>query len=188
MAIAALRAENDGLTQRLADRAAEVKLLADQLAQARHQFEHFQHKAAEQRQTDRQVADARIAALERDLANVRGNLQDHRDALAVLRGEKTHFETKVVELGEKIEEQARHLYEATEALGAAREMASARQLERDMIEQRLKTVEHENVRLDNRNRELLDEMATLKARQEAAASRARTMTPGEKKWPDISGP
>ena len=50
--IAALRAKSDGLTQRLADRGDDVTLLADQLAQARRQFEHFLEKAAEQRQSD----------------------------------------------------------------------------------------------------------------------------------------
>ena len=85
--IAALRAKSDGLTQRLADRGDDVTLLADQLAQARRQFEHFLEKAAEQRQSDRQAADARIAGLERELGTARGYLQEHREALAALRGE-----------------------------------------------------------------------------------------------------
>ncbi|KQV45115.1 DNA-binding protein [Massilia sp. Root335] len=148
--IAALRAENDGLTQRLADRAAEVKLLADQLAQARQQFDYYQDKVAEQRQIDRQAAEARIAALERELGAVRSNLQEHREALAVLRGDKAHLENKVAELGEASKAQALQLHEATEALGAAREMANARQLETEIVGQRLDDAEHEIVCMEDK--------------------------------------
>lgn len=145
--IAALRAESDGLTQRLADRAAEVKLLADQLAQARQQFEHFQDKAAEQRQIDRQAAEARIAAVERELGAVRNNLQEHREALAVLRGDKAHLEDKVAELRKEGKAQAQQLHEAAEALGAAREMASAQHLSTETAAARLHDAEHEIVRM-----------------------------------------
>lgn len=178
--IAALRAENDGLAQRLADRAAEVKLLADQLAQTRQQFGHFQDKAAEQRQGDRQAADARIAALERELGTVRGHLQEHREALAVLRGDKTHLEDKVAELGEAGKELARQIHEATEALGAAREMASVRQMEVEMAEQRLQAIGQGNARLDTRNAELLDQVAALKA-QLASSGAAKAPAAGKRK-------
>lgn len=178
---AALRAKSDGLTQRLADRAADVTLLTDQLAQGRRQFEHFQEKAAQQRQSDRQGADARIAGLERELGTARGYLQEHREALAILRGEKAHLEDKVAELNEAGKAQARQLREITDALGAARELASARQLGMEMVKQRLKSVEHENVQLDTRNRDLLDKVATLKAQQEAPPGPAGTRTTRNRK-------
>jgi len=145
--IAALRAENDGLAQRLADRAAEIKLLADQLAQARRQFEHFQNKAAEQRQSDRQAAEARIAALKRELDVARGHLGGHREAIAVLRGDNARLEDKVTELGEVAKAQAQQLHEAAEALGAAREMASAQRLAAETAAARLHDAEHEIARM-----------------------------------------
>lgn len=145
--IAALRAENDGLTQRLADRAAEVNLLADQLAQARQQLEHFQNKAAEQRQSDRQAAEARIAALEHELEVARGYLGEHREAIAVLRSDKARLEDKVAETGKEGKAQARQLYEAAEALGAARAMASAQRLAAETAAVRLHDAQHEIMRM-----------------------------------------
>lgn len=63
--IAALQAQVEGLTQRLADRAAEARQLADQLAQVRRQFDHYQAKAAEQLRIERQNCEERIAAADR---------------------------------------------------------------------------------------------------------------------------
>ena len=60
---------NAGLQQRLADRAAEVHSLTQQLAQTRVQFEHYQETTARQRIEDRQAFEQRIARLEQELAN-----------------------------------------------------------------------------------------------------------------------
>lgn len=150
LTVATLRVECEGLTQRLADRAGEVKLLADQLAQARQQFDYYQDKAAEQRQIDRQAAEMRIAALERELGAVRSNLQEHRETLIVMRGDKAHLEDKVAELGEARKAHALQLHEATEALHAARATANARQLEMEIAEQRLDDAERAIVHMGDK--------------------------------------
>lgn len=66
--LATVKAENAGLQQRLADRAAEVDTLDRQLSQARSQFEHYQEATAAQRAEERQGYERRIARLEQDLA------------------------------------------------------------------------------------------------------------------------
>ncbi|NEX64909.1 DNA-binding protein [Noviherbaspirillum galbum] len=65
--LAATRAEKDGLQHRLADRAAEVGTLEQQLNQTRAQFEYFQEATAAQRMTDRQAFEQRISRLEHEL-------------------------------------------------------------------------------------------------------------------------
>lgn len=171
--IAALRAQNDGLTQRLADRAAEVKLLADQLTQARQQFEHFQDKAAEQRQIDRQAAETRIAALERELGAVRNNLQEHREALAVLRVDKAHVEDQVAALGKEGKAQSQQLHEATAALGAAREMVSAQHLAAETAAARLHDAEHEIVRMRDKISALEKTNAQLMKQADSPAAKPK---------------
>lgn len=96
-------------------------MLADQLAQARLQFDHFQQTAAEQRQQERQLFDARVAAIERELGSMRSDLQQHRKAPAVVRGEQAHLEVKAAVLAETSKAQVRQLNEITDALGAARD-------------------------------------------------------------------
>lgn len=78
MAIAALESEKDGQAQRLADCAAEVRERANQLAQARRQFGHFQDASATQRQEDNSAYEARIARTEQEAATLRAYLQDSR--------------------------------------------------------------------------------------------------------------
>jgi chromosome segregation ATPase len=68
VALTAAQTENAGLQQRLADRAAEVTSLAQQLTHARTQFEHYQESTARQRAEERQAFEQRIARLEHDLA------------------------------------------------------------------------------------------------------------------------
>ncbi len=173
VAIAALESEKDGQAQRLADRAAEVRELADQLAQARRQFEHFQEASAAQRQEDKSTYEARIARTEQEAAMLRAYLQDSREALAVLRSEKVHLEHTLAEQLDAAREQARKLYEATEALTAAREMASSRQFEMEMAEERLGHAQQANVRLEARLGELEGENVMLKTKATAAAPKAR---------------
>lgn len=162
VAIAALRAENDGLTQRLADRAAEVRLLTDQLAQARHQFDHFQERAAEQRQSDRQGFEARIGMLEHDAQQLRTHLQEHQQAVAVLRAEKQGLQNQVERANGEAKEHLGEVYTLREQLAAAREMASREHMDAAMAAELLDKAEHENVRLDTRVTELEDENTLLR--------------------------
>ncbi len=162
VAIAALRAENDGLTQRLADRAAEVRLLTDQLAQARHQFDHFQERAAEQRQSDRQGFEARIGMLEHDAQQLRTHLQEHQQAVAVLRAEKQGLQNQVERANCEAKEHLGEVYTLREQLAAAREMASREHMDAAMAAELLDKAEHENVRLDTRVTELEDENTLLR--------------------------
>ena len=173
VAIAALESEKDGQAQRLADRAAEVRELADQLAQARRQFEHFQEASAAQRQEDKRTYEARIARTEQEAAMLRAYLQDSREALAVLRSEKVHLEHTLAEQLDATGEQARKLYEATEALTAARETASSRQFEMEMAEERLDHAQQANVRLEARLGELEGENVMLKTKATVAAPKVR---------------
>lgn len=173
VAIAALESEKDGQAKRLADRAAEVRVLADQLAQARRQFDHFQEASAAQRQEDKITYEARIARTEQEAAMLRDYLQDSREALAVLRSEKVQVEHTLAEHLDAAREQARKLYEATRALTAAREMASSRQFEMEMAEERLDHAQQANVRLDARLGELEGENTMLKTKATAAVQKAR---------------
>lgn len=181
VAIAALRAENDGLTQRLADRAAEVRLLTDQLAQARHQFDHFQEKTAEQRQSDRQGFEARIGTLEHDAKRLRTHLQEHQQAVAVLRAEKQGLQHQVERANGEAKERLGEVYTLREQLVAAREMASREHMDAAITAELRDMTERENVRLDTTNGALLDEVAALKAQLEAASGAIKTPGAGKKK-------
>ena len=173
VAIAALESDKDGQTQRLADRAAEVRELADQLDQARRQFEHFQDASATQRQDDKSAYEARIARTEQEAATLRTYLQDSREALAVLRSEKVHLEQTLAEQLDAAREKALKLYEVMEALAAAREMASSRQFELEMAEERLGHAQQTNVRLEARLAELEGENVMLNKKATASAPKAR---------------
>ena len=68
--ISTLEQENRALQQRLSDRSAALEEMTRQLNAARAQFDHYQEVAAQQRAEERQVAEARIAGLERALHEV----------------------------------------------------------------------------------------------------------------------
>ncbi|MDR3369688.1 DNA-binding protein [Rhodoferax sp.] len=178
--MAALQAEQAGLTERLADRAAEIKLLADQLAHARQQFEHFQDKAAERRESDKQAADVRAAALERELAQVRGHLGDHREALATLRTEKNNLQAR---LDEAITVGAAHAGRASllaEQLASANEMASAEHMNAEVAEARFKDAGQEIVQRDARIHALEQDVVRLQDSLSAAAA-AKLPASGKKR-------
>lgn len=168
--IAALKAEHDGLTQRLADRAAEVKLLADQLAQTRQQFEHFQDKAATRRQEERQAFEARIGALERELGAARGLLQEQREDLAVLRADKGHLQARLDEAIAAGTECAGRAALLAEQLVAAREMASAEHMNAEVADARLKDAGQEVAQRDARIHALEQDVAKLQDRLGAVAA------------------
>lgn len=145
--IAALEAEKAVQAQRLTDRAAELKGLADQLAHSRRQLDHFQDAIANQRQQEKQAYEVRIARLESETATLRGQLQEGREQLVATRSEKIRLEHVLTEQSDELKEHRRILHEQTEALASARALASVQQFEIDMYAERLDKAERENVRL-----------------------------------------
>lgn len=160
--IAAQQAEKEGLAQRLADRAAEVKLLADQLAQARQQFDHFQQAAAHQRDTDRQAGESRIATLEHELGATRTWLQEHREALGVLRAERAHGEERLTILTSTVKDQAASLTVAGQGLIDARERATSHQHSAEIAELRLREAERSIVELKSGSMVIAEENSALR--------------------------
>jgi DNA repair exonuclease SbcCD ATPase subunit len=71
--------EKRGLEQRLADRAAEVASLTQQLHQARLQFKHYQFSAAQQRADERHTAELqqRLLAQQTRLGKLQAQDHDH---------------------------------------------------------------------------------------------------------------
>jgi chromosome segregation ATPase len=92
VALAGLERDNAGQRERLADRAAEVGALNQQLAQVRTQFEHYPLATAAQRTEERQAADQRAARLEQDLAGARQHIQRQQATL-------TQQEMQLAQLG-----------------------------------------------------------------------------------------
>jgi hypothetical protein len=82
LTLATLRSDNAGMEQRLADRAAEVNALGEQLAQARVQFEHFQEAVAAQRLEDRRAFDRHAGRLEQDLAGAQQRVLAQQTTIA----------------------------------------------------------------------------------------------------------
>jgi chromosome segregation ATPase len=89
--LATAQAENVGLQQRLADRAAEVATLDHQLSQTRAQFEHYQDATAAQRSEERQAADQRVARLEHDLVGANRQLAAQHSTLGQQEARITHL-------------------------------------------------------------------------------------------------
>lgn len=178
--IAALEADNNGYSQRLADRAAEVKALVDQLTQTRRQFEHFQDAIANQRQEEKHAYEARISRAEQEAATLRGFLQDGREALAVIRSEKVQLEHALVEQHNKATEQSRMLHDATAELAGAREMVSVGHFEVELVTKRLDDAESENARLTALVAKLQAEAASprRKSNPPAAKGRSTSKAPG----------
>ena len=121
--LATVEAENAGLQQRLADRAAEVDTLARQLSQARAQFEHYQEAAAAQRAEERQGYEQRIARLDQDLAAAQRHIAAQQMTIGQREATITHLTA----------EQARH----EQALSTAQEERAAACTARDRLAGRL---------------------------------------------------
>lgn len=88
IALAGLGSEKLGLEQRLAERAAEVDSLTQQLRQARGQFEHFQESVAQQRADERQNAEQRHQRQEHELAGLRQRLLVQQTRLGELQAQE----------------------------------------------------------------------------------------------------
>jgi hypothetical protein len=91
----------------------------------------------------------------------------------VLRSEMIHLERTLAEQLDVASEHAKKLYESTEALTAARQMASSRQFETKMAEERLNLAQQANARLESRLAELAGENALLTAKAAVSAPKAR---------------
>lgn len=89
--LASVGSEKLGFEQRLADRAAEVASLTQQLQQARVQFEHYQESTAQQRADERQVVEQRQQRLEHELAELRQRLLAQHTHLGELQAQERHL-------------------------------------------------------------------------------------------------
>lgn len=86
--LAGLGGEKRGLEQRLADRAAELASLTQQLQQTREQFEHYQTSVAQQRADERQTAEQQRHGLEHELAQLRQRLLVQQTRLGELQAQE----------------------------------------------------------------------------------------------------
>lgn len=89
--LTSLGSEKSGLEQRLVDRASEIAALAQQLQQAREQFEHYQASVAQQRTDERQSAEQRQQRLEHELTEVRQRLLAQQTRLGELHAQEQHL-------------------------------------------------------------------------------------------------
>lgn len=169
VALAAAQTENAGLQQRLADRAAEVHSLTQQLTQTRVQFEHYQETTARQRTEERQAFEQRIARMEQDLASgqqrqaaqqatlaqqetklsqldadnarLRQATQGTQAALGAVKSERDQLTYQVKELSAARAELDRRLKTAQQALTEAKMMGAAAQKQAEMLAHQLASAE-----------------------------------------------
>ena len=100
--------------------------------------------------------------LEHDAQQLRTHLQEHQQAVAVLRAEKQGLQNQVERANGEAKEHLGEVYTLREQLAAAREMASREHMDAAMAAELLDKAEHENVRLDTRVTELEDENTLLR--------------------------
>ncbi|HVK54438.1 MAG TPA: DNA-binding protein [Burkholderiales bacterium] len=155
LSLATAQAENVGLQQRLADRAAEVATLDHQLSQARAQFEHYQEAAAAQRSEERQAADQRIARLDHDLVAANRQIAAQHSTLVQQEARITHLVTEQTHL--------------QQALRIAQEDLATARLARDRFSEKLEEAmtERENLitQLSTRQQQLTDSRIALAAQE-----------------------
>ncbi|HEV7817287.1 MAG TPA: hypothetical protein VGP06_19565 [Janthinobacterium sp.] len=146
--LATTQSDNAGLAQRLADRAAEVVAVNQQLTHARTQFEHYQESSVAQRTEERQSFERRIAQQDHELGRLRHRLElkqstaaQHAGQLArmVEENERLHGECRAAQqdLAQLRSELAQATSQATEML-AARPPIMAKQelLQRELADSR----------------------------------------------------
>lgn len=78
LALATAQAENTGLLNRLADRAAEIVTMHQQLSYARTQFEHYQEASTNQRAEERSGFEQKLMRAEQELATIRQQSNDQQ--------------------------------------------------------------------------------------------------------------
>ena len=198
--LSAVQAENTGLNQRLADRAAEINALNQQLSQARTQFEHYQEATARQCTKDRQASGQRIARLEQDLGDAQRRLATDQatiaqkntqithlnadcdrhqqaaaaaqDAIGVVRTERDQLAYQVNELSKACADLDKKFGSAQEAATSARIAAATAQKDTDMQAERLANAEERATKLDQERATLMQKLAEREA-QIVELSRAK---------------
>jgi len=180
IAVATLRSDNAGMEQRLADRAAEVKALVEQLAQARVQFEHFQEAIAAQRLEDRQAFDRHAGRLEHDLASAQQQLgqlraehassaddaREAREELATVLAARVQLTRQLAEAATSAETSTDKLAKAVQEVIEARLALAQQQGQTELLADQLAAAAAE------RNK-LVQENATLRERAHAGTARAK---------------
>lgn len=156
--LASVQAENAGLQQRLADRAAEVATLDHQLSQTRAQFEHYQEAAAARRAEERQAAEQRIARLEQELAGANRQNAAQQAALGRQEARIAHLTADQAHL-----QQALHM--AQEASTAER---SARERLSDRLEEAAKAKQSLEEQLTETQRQLTESRIAQATREHEA--------------------
>lgn len=119
--LAGTQSESAGLAQRLADRAAEVATVNQQLTHARTQFEHYQESNAAQRAEERQSFERRIAQQDHELGRLRQHLELEQAAAAQHAGQMR----RVIEENERLDHDARNAQLELGNLRAARDRAAS---------------------------------------------------------------
>lgn len=178
--VATLRSDNAGMEQRLADRAAEVKALVEQLAQARVQFEHFQQAIAEQRLEDRRAFDRHAGRLEHDLASAQQQLgqlrAEHaaraddaraaREELATVLADRVQLTRQLAEATTSADTMADKLEKAGQEVIEARMALAQQQGQAELLTGQLARAAAERDKL-------VQENAALRERAHAGTARAR---------------
>ena len=189
--LAGAQSENVGLVQRLADRAAEVTTVNQQLTHTRSQFEHYQESSASQRAEERQSFERRIAQQDHELGRLRQDLQlnqvaaaQHGGQMARVIEENARLEHDAhnaqLELGQLRANRERAMSDAAQAtaahalmlakqeslqreLGDARTTLAVRAREAALVGERLTDTERRADALAQEKLELLRRQATLEA-------------------------
>ena len=156
--LATVQADNAGLQQRLADRAAEVATLDHQLSQARAQFEHYQEATAAQRAEERQAYEQRIARLGQELTGANRHIAAQQTTLG-------QQEAKIVHLTDDLSNRQQALRESQEAMAAER---SARQRLADRLEDANAAKDSLAVQFATSQQQLADVRSVLAAKEREA--------------------
>jgi chromosome segregation ATPase len=198
--LATAQADNAGLQQRLADRAAEAAALNRQLSRSREQFEHYQEATATQRAQERQAAEQWIARLEQDLAGARqivpaqqatmaqqemqlaqlrtevGLLQETahvvQGELASVRAERDQLAYRLKETSMASQALADKLEAAQQALTESRMALAAQERQTALVAERVDRAEARAEQLDKERLALLQERAVLLAQRSNGQKKA----------------
>lgn len=178
--LASARAECAGLTERLADRGAEVNASTDQLRQVRTQFEHYQTAAAAQRSEERQSFERRIGQNEHELGRLREQASSLQAASAETSGQLSTLRSQTARLQDELAQERRHAAAAQSACDRLAADAERLAIVPAALKTRLgdmtKSLAEARTALAVRERELsLSEERRLSAERDAAARAAETV-------------
>ena len=157
--LAGTQSENTGLAQRLADRAAEVAAVNQQLTHTRTQFEHYQESNAAQRTEERQSFERRIVQQDHELGQLRQQWELKQVAAAQHAGQMS----RVIEENELLKRDAQRAQLELGQLRADRDRTAAEATQSAAGQIRLTTKQ------EALQRELGDAHTTLAVREREAA-------------------